>query len=55
VTSSFGSAVHGALAEYHRRLQKKPEVPVPIGDLLQDFERQIQEGERGSVPIMWER
>ena len=50
----FGSAVHGALAEYHRRLQANPVVPVPIDDLLQDFERQMQEGERGSVPIMWE-
>ena len=50
----FGSAVHGALAEYHRRLQANPVVPVPIDDLLQAFDRHMEEGQRGPVPVMWE-
>jgi len=50
----FGSAVHGALAEYHRRLQTNPALPVPIDDLLQTFERHMEEEQRGPVPVMWE-
>ena len=50
----FGSAIHGALAEYHRRLQASPESPVPCDDLLKAFEQHMSEGQRGPVPVMWE-
>ena len=49
----FGSAVHGALAEYHRRIQADPDTPVPLDDLLGAFERQMDKEQDGPIPVMW--
>ena len=50
----FGSAIHGALAEYHRRIQASPGASIPLGEILPVFERQMDEAQKEAVPVLWE-
>jgi putative RecB family exonuclease len=50
----FGSAIHGALAEFHQGLQEKPGEPMPLDQLCGVFDRQMAEEQQGTTPVMWE-
>jgi putative RecB family exonuclease len=51
---AFGSAIHEALAEHHRCLQKEPAVKPPLEELLTAFDRHLSTQASGEVAILWE-